>query len=253
MTFRRPIRAALILVGLMLAAACSANNGNPAPTPATGAASSGPATSTGGAATPATATSTHFTEGAQYVRIPQPAGQPGPTGPVEVIEAFSYACPHCAEFAPYMDKLREALPQDVSVRYMPVVFGPQWAPSAQAFYAARELGVLDKTHDAVFAAAREHYPLNSLQDLANFYARQGVDREKFLAAATSDATRRQMAADQQAEIAWGVHATPTLVVGRRASDTKDAPFVALMRSNEVTSFEELQQLGMWMARKADAR
>jgi hypothetical protein len=50
---------------------------------------------------------------------------------------------------------------------------------------------------------------------------------------------------------WGIDATPTLVVGRRASDASDARFVALMRSAEITSYAQLQQVGLWMAQNAE--
>lgn len=230
---------ALLACGLLLTASCSAHNESSA--------DANPA----GAATPAPAVTTHFTAGDQYVALALPKDQAKPTGPVEVVEVFSYACPHCAEFAPYMDKLRAQLPHNVEVRFMPAVFSPAWMPSAQAFYAARELGVLTQTHDALFKAALEHYPLNSLSDYADFYAHSGVDRDKFLAAATSPATTRQMAADQQTEMGWGIDATPTLVVGRRADGAKDAPFVALLRSANIDSYAQLQQLGLWMAQNVD--
>jgi len=99
----------------------------------------------------------------------------------------------------------------------------------------------------------EHYPLNSLQDMATWYGRHGVDPQKFMTAATSAETTRQMAEDQHTQIGWGIDATPTLVVGRRASDAQDAPFVALMRSAEVKSYAQLQQLGLWMSRQVDQR
>jgi thiol:disulfide interchange protein DsbA len=232
----RLIRGALLACGMLLAAACSAHNDT-----ATNAA----------AATPAPASTAHFTEGDQYVRLPLPKGQAAPTGAVEMVEVFSYGCPHCAEFAPYMDKLRSALPPGVEVDYMPAVFSPAWMPYAQAFYAARQLGVLKQTHDAFFKAMLEHYPLNSLQDMATWYGHQGVDPDKFMAAATNAVTARQMAADQHVEMGWGIDATPTLVVGRRASAAKDAPFVALMRSANIHSYEQLQQLGLWMVRHVD--
>jgi thiol:disulfide interchange protein DsbA len=228
----------LLACGLLLTASCAAHNdSNSNPTAA--------------AATPAPAVTTHFTAGNQYVTLALPKGQVKPTGPVAVVEVFSYACPHCAEFAPYMDKLRAQLPHAVQVRFMPAVFSPAWMPSAQAFYAARELGVLTQTHDALFKAALEHYPLNSLSDYADFYAHSGVNRDKFLAAATSPATAKQMAADQQTEIGWGIDATPTLVVGRHADSTKDAPFVALMRSANIDSYAQLRQLGLWMVQNVD--
>ena len=235
MTASRLIRVSLLICGLVLTAACSAHND-----PDSAAAPSV-------AATPAPAVTANFTEGKEYVKLAPPKGTATPTGAVEVVEVFSYGCPHCAEFAPYMDKLRSELPKGAQVRYMPAVFDASWMPYAQAFYAARELGVLKQTHDAFFKAMLEHYPLNSLPDMATWYGRQGVDSQKFMAAATSAETMKQMTDDQHTEIGWGIDATPTLVVGRRASDAKDAPFVALMRSAEIKSYAQLQQVGLWMA------
>jgi thiol:disulfide interchange protein DsbA len=239
MTASRLLRASLLICGLALTAACSAHNdADTAAAPSV-------------AATPAPAVTTAFAEGKEYVKLAPPKGTPTPTGAVEVVEVFSYGCPHCAEFAQYMDKLRAELPKGAEVRYMPAVFNEAWMPYAQAFYAARELGVLERTHDAFFKAMLEHYPLNSLQDMATWYGRQGVDPQKFMAAATSAQTMQQMTEDQHAEISWGVDATPMLVVGRRANDASDAPFVALMRSADINSYAQLQQVGLWMAQHAE--
>lgn len=238
MSASRLIRASLLVCGLVLTAACSAHN------------DADNATTPSPAATPAPAVTTAFTEGKEYVKLAPPKNTPAPTGALEVVEVFSYGCPHCAEFAPYMDKLRAELPKGTQVSYMPAVFNASWVPYAQAYYAARQLGVFEQTHDALFQAMLERYPLNSLEDLAAFYARHGVDQKKFIAAATDAETARQMAVDQKTEMGWGIDATPTLVVGRRASDARDAPFVALMRSAEVTSYAQLQQVGLWMAQHA---
>lgn len=239
MTASTLLRGALLACGLLLTAACSAHNDGNA------ASASGTAS-----ATPTPATSAHFTEGDQYVKLKTAAGQAVPTGPIEVVEVFSYGCPHCAEFAPYMDKLRATLPKGVEVRYIPAVFSAEWMPYAQAFHAAKQLGVLAQTHDAMFQAMLEHYPLNSLQDLATWYGHHGVDPQKFIAAATDAKTLQQMTIDQQTTMGWGVDATPTLVVGRRANDAKDSPFVAQMRSANITSYAQLQQLGAWMVQQA---
>ncbi|HEX7371010.1 MAG TPA: thiol:disulfide interchange protein DsbA/DsbL [Rhodanobacteraceae bacterium] len=231
----RLLGCALLACGLLLTAACSAHND----------------TSETASSTPAPASSTAFTEGNQYVKLRLPKGHAAPTGPVEVVEVFSYGCPHCAEFAPYMDKLRAELPKGTEVRYMPAVFSADWMPYAQAFYAARQLGVLKQTHDAFFKAMLEHYPLNSLQDMAAWYGRHGVDPKQFIAAATNAETAQQMALDQHTEMGWGIDATPTLVVGRRASDAKDAPFVGEMRSADINSYAQLQQLGLWMVQRLE--
>ncbi|HEX6614187.1 MAG TPA: thiol:disulfide interchange protein DsbA/DsbL [Rhodanobacteraceae bacterium] len=236
----RTLAGILLSAGLLLTAACSAHNDTD------GTSVSAPASPSSGAK-PATG---GYVEGKQYVRLDatQQAG-----GPVAVVEVFSYACPHCAEFAPFMDKLRARLPQDVQVRYMPAIFSPAWEPYARAFYAAKQLGVLDRTHDALFEAMRENYPLNSLDDLAAFYARHGVDQQKFLDTANSKQTDAMITADQAVEKGWGIDATPTLVVGRLQSNAPDAPLVADYRSNEVQSYAELAQLGDWLVKKEEAQ
>ncbi|MBS0433028.1 MAG: thiol:disulfide interchange protein DsbA/DsbL [Proteobacteria bacterium] len=244
MKAHRGIPAALLALGLLLTAACSAHN-------ETNGASVSPAASSAGAMKPAAPGS--FTEGKQYVRIARTAQQPAATGPVVLVEVFSYGCPHCAEFAPFFDKLRAQLPKDVQVRYMPAVFNDDWKPYAQAFYAVRQLGALDATHDALFKAMMEHYPLNSLQDLAGFYANHGVDQQKFLAAANSPQTQAQIDADTRIEQGWGIDETPTLVVGRLQDDTADAPVVAEYRSAEIHSYEELAQVGNWLVQQAERK
>lgn len=236
---RRHLAIAALGVGLLLTAACSAHNETD------GASSSAPAASSSAK----TAATGAITEGKQYVRIAQ-SGEKA-SGPVVIVEVFSYACPHCAEFAPVFDQMRAKLPKDVQVRYMPAVFNEAWEPAARAFYAARQLGVLQSTHDAVFKAMQEHYPLNSLEDLADFYASHGVDRQKFLDAANSPLTEAQMAADQKMEQGWGINATPTLVVGRLQNNPPSAWVVADYRSNEVGSYAELAQVGTFLVEQEE--
>lgn len=239
-------RIALLIAGLALTAACSAHNDAQDKDAASSAASGTSAAADKSAA----AKPGMFTQGKQYVRIAA-AGQPAASGPVVLVEVFSYACPHCAEFAPYFDKLRATLPKDVQVRYKPAIFNEAWEPFARAFYAAKQLGMLAQTHDALFHAVEQNYPLNSIEDLADFYSHHGVDRQKFLDAAKSPQTDTQIAADQKLEQAWGIDATPMLVVGHLQSNTDDAPVVADYRSADVTTHAELAELGGWLVKQEE--
>ncbi|NII11399.1 thiol:disulfide interchange protein DsbA/DsbL [Oleiagrimonas sp. C23AA] len=153
-----------------------------------------------------------YTQGQQYFKIDHPE-RVSPKGKVEVVEVFSYGCIHCDMFAPDVEKLRKSLPKGVSFHFVPANFSPAWEPYARAFYAARELGVLDKTHMALFHAKfDQHYPLNSLDDLADFYAREGVDRAKFMAAANSVRTDALLKRDDKLVRDWGVNGTPTMII-----------------------------------------
>jgi thiol:disulfide interchange protein DsbA len=184
-------------------------------------------------ASPADAGAPPFTDGVEYVTLPAPHQRLSPSGKVEVVEVFSYACIHCAEFSPYVDDLRKSLPKGVEFKLVPAAFNDQWVPFARAYYASRQLGLVEQTHDALFAAKfKEQYPINSMDEIADFYASHGADRAKFLSIANSPETDAQIKKDLQLIQMWGVDGTPTIVVdGKyRSAGIKDFPqLVALTK------------------------
>lgn len=170
-----------------------------------------------------------FVEGKHYVRI-QPALRTAVApGKVEVAEAFSYGCVYCNLFLPTMDKIKAALPHNAEIVYVPASFNSaeQWPMFQRAFLAAQALGIVDKTHEAMFRAVwttgelavvdlktnRIKKPGPTLEDAAKFYQRAaGVKPEQFMATANSFAVATKM---KQAD-AWikgaKVSGTPSLVV-----------------------------------------
>ena len=151
-------------------------------------------------------------EGKSYFPVNPP--QPTATGDkVEVLEVFSYACPHCAHFQPYAEQLKQSLPAGAAFTYMPAVFNPSWEPYARAYYTAESLGVVDKTHQALFDALhRDHLPLRTIDELAGFYAQNGVDKAKFLATSASFEVESKLSRAQTIVKADGVDGTPSIVV-----------------------------------------
>ena len=161
---------------------------------------------------PAPATATSWEAGKNYFVIDPP--QPTATGnKVEVLEVFSYACPHCAHFQPYAEQLKQSLPAGAVFTYMPAVFNPSWEPFARAYYTAESLGVVDKTHQELFDALhRDHVPLRTLDDLAGFYAQHGVDKAKFMATSGSFEVESKLSRSQTIVKAAGVDGTPSIIV-----------------------------------------
>lgn len=169
-----------------------------------------------------------FEAGKQYFVIEPP--QPTATGDkIEVTEVFSYACPACNMFQPTMRKLKEALPANAELDYLPASFRPDenWPMFQRAFYAAQALGVLDKTHEATFdaiwkddaplriidpATRRPLNPMPSIEDAAKVYAKLGVNPEEFVGVANSFAVNTKMKRADQLMKAYGVDSTPTIVV-----------------------------------------
>ena len=160
--------------------------------------------------------------GKNYFLIDPP--QPTASGDkVEVLEIFSYACPHCAHFQSFAEKIKQSLPAYATFDYMPAIFSPMWEPFARAYYAAQSLGVLGQTHQALYDAIhRDHLPLRTLDDLAGFYEQHGVDRAKFLSAASSFETESQLS--RAREIVKGDHVdgTPSIVVNGKYRITGDS-------------------------------
>lgn len=158
-----------------------------------------------------------------YVTLaaPQPTNDPSK---IEVVELFSYACPHCHHFEPLLSKWVAAQPQDVAFVRIPVVFRPSWEPLARAYYVAETLGVLDKTHAALFAAIHEKQQNFEDEDaLAKFFVAQGVDEKAFRDAYNSFAVVSKLNRGKQLLQRYAVTGVPTLVInGKYRTSAQEA-------------------------------
>lgn len=174
--------------------------------------------------------------GRDYVEIPR--GQPWAARPgrVEVAEVFGYSCPHCARLEPALKAWKAKLPRDVDFVAVPAAFGGPWDAWARAYFAAADLGLLTRTHDAVFAAIHEKgtLPRNpTAQELASFYADYGVDPDRFRAAMANPSVDAQLARAAGRTRAWELEGTPALVVAGR--------YRVLGRS-----FEDMLRIADWL-------
>jgi protein dithiol oxidoreductase (disulfide-forming) len=205
------LRAVCLIAGLLLASACTAAGSND-PQP--------------------------YTDGTEYVTLPAPTHRMGNEGKVEVVEVFSYGCVHCAHFAPIAEQMRKQLPPGVKFRLLPAAFNDQWVPFARAYYAAERLGVAEQTHLALFKAKfDDHYPISTLDELADFYAAHGVKRDDFMRIASSDAVTQQIRTDMALVQTWQVDGTPTIVVDGK------------YRTANVKTLDELSAVTQWLVKR----
>lgn len=137
-------------------------------------------------------------QGRDYQMLPSP--QPSNTpGKIEVIEFFSYGCPHCAEFHPAVKKWAAALPSDAVLVRIPVSFGRrEWGQLVRAYYALAHTGDLEKLDDALFSAIHvERKPLVNEENLAAWVAQKGGNAAKFREAFNSfDVSQKSLRAEQ---------------------------------------------------------
>lgn len=183
------------------------------------------------AAKPAAAPAAVPRAGVDYevLTVPQPTyGQ----GKIEVAEVFSYQCIHCAEFQPSVNAWKKSLPTDVRWEYVPAVFGGTWDNFARAFLAAQILGVQPRTHDLVFKGVFVDKLIKggSLEEIADMYAKFGVDRAKFLATMKSFGVTAKLNRAKQFALRTGITATPTIIVNGkyRVNVTTDRGFPGML-------------------------
>jgi len=151
--------------------------------------------------------------GFEYVVIPQ---QPVPAGEViEVIEFFWYGCPYCYRLQDPLEAWLARKPADIVFRRVPAMFRPSWVNHARLYLALETLDAL-ALHRAVFDAI--HTGGNRLEEheaIAEWMGRQGVARERWLAAYDHPQmeSRLRLAIAQLQQ--YRISGTPTLVVDGR--------------------------------------
>lgn len=121
-------------------------------------------------------------EGTQYVKLspPAPVTLPTPDKKIDVVEFFSYGCPHCYALEPLIEPWAKKLASDVSFRQVPVGFSVPYQVLQKTFYALEEMGQLPNMHRKVFAAIHQQgRRLNTESDVVAFMTASGVDAAKF--------------------------------------------------------------------------
>ncbi len=171
--------------------------------------------------------------GRDYVPI-VPAQTSDHPAKIEVIEFFSYGCPHCSDFHPVLGKWAATLPGDVVLVRVPITFGrPQWASLAKLYYALEATGDLARLDGAVFEALhRKGSKLYDDRSVADWVKAQGVDGKKFADAYSSfGVVSKVKRADQMAQ-AYKIQGVPALAVdGKylvRGKEIKGLPDLVLL-------------------------
>jgi thiol:disulfide interchange protein DsbA len=174
-------------------------------------------------------------EGKDY-RLLTPPRATSSRGKIEVVEFFSYACPHCARFNPLISAWIAKQPKDVVFRRVPVSYDrPEWTNLSRAYYALESTGDLKKLDAALFRAIHDdHQSLFDEQTLADWVGKQGGDATRFANAYVSFGVNNEtVQADRMAE-EYAIDGVPTLAVdGRYVLITPNEP------EDEVQRFKEL--------------
>lgn len=152
-----------------------------------------------------------FEAGKNYVILDNPVPVAVP-GKIEVVSMFWYGCGHCYAFDPYLTAWSDKLPDDVNLVRLPAMFGGAWNIHGQLFLTLESMGVESKIHQDIFNAVQSGQRLTDPEDMADFVAARGVDRDKFLSTFQSFAITGQMEKAKKLAKAYKVSGVPTMLV-----------------------------------------
>jgi len=152
-------------------------------------------------------------EGKDYRAVRPAQATDAGAGKIEVIEFFWYGCPHCNSFEPALNDWIKKQGPDVVVRRVPVAFNASLVPHQRLYYALDALGKETELRAKVFAAMHvEHNPMSKEEAMADWVAKNGVDRKRFLDAYNSFTVQTKTARAAQIADVFGVDGVPMMGV-----------------------------------------
>ncbi|MCK9382850.1 MAG: thiol:disulfide interchange protein DsbA/DsbL [Sulfuritalea sp.] len=155
-------------------------------------------------------------------------------GKIEVVEFFSYGCPHCSDFHPMISQWAAKLPKDVSFRRVPVSFNrPEWARLSRIYFALEATGDLAKLDAAVFQAIHaQRMTFKTDEAVVAWAVSKGADGKKFGDALASFSMQSKVQRADQEATAARISGVPALAV--------DGKFLVI--NEAANNFEELLKL-----------
>jgi len=156
-----------------------------------------------------------FQEGTHYFKINQ-VSAPASDNSVEVTVVFSYLCNHCNTLEPYVEAWDERKPANVRLNRMHVNFGGASEIFARAYIVSEMTGVAEQSHPALMKAIwQEKERFRNVDQLADFFTRFGLEKERFMANFESFAADSQLRRVERDVQIFGVTGTPSIIVNRK--------------------------------------
>ena len=165
-------------------------------------------------------------QGTDYALITPPQA-PTTAGKVEVIEFFSYGCPHCYHLQPLLsDWKKTQLPANAVLVRVPVSLGRrEWGQLVRAYYTLESTGDLDRLDDTLFDSIHKNgQQLFDIDSLAAWAAQNGVDATKFRTHFNSPEVSAKAVRAEQLARDYKISGVPTVTVaGKYRAMGKDYP------------------------------
>lgn len=147
----------------------------------------------------------------------KPAQRTDSAGKIEVIEFFSYGCPHCADLHPDVTVWAAKLPADTVFKRVPVGFGrATWTNFAKTYYALESMGQVARVDVALYDAVhKQRLRLVDEPSITEWMAKHGVHAAQFKAAFESFSVSTKVGRADEMSKNYRITAVPTFTVAGR--------------------------------------
>ncbi len=167
---------------------------------------------------------------------------------VVVEEVFSYMCPHCNNFEPYMKEWNKNKADYIVFERLPAEFNRRsWIPAARLYYTAQLLGVLDKAHPDVFKRIHEQRKFfRDEDDVVEFLQGYGLDEAKIRSTYNSFAVETKLRRAQTLIGRYGVTGVPAAIVNGkyRTNATLAKGYPNLLKTIDQLAEKEAREMGL---------
>lgn len=166
----------------------------------------------------------NIAEGEEYTALSKPvAGAP------DVVEFFSFYCPHCYQFSEVYkvnSTVEKSVPKDTkTVRYHVDFLGPFGKELTRAWAVAMALGVEDQVSPALFKSVQETQSIKSEKDIRQTFINAGVKAEDYDAAMNSFVVNSLVSQQQNAATEFQINGVPAMIINGKYQ----------MRNNGITA------------------
>lgn len=173
---------------------------------------------------PLGASAADYQQGQHYAETGKQMPRNDDSQKVQVIELFSYSCPHCFRLDPQVTEWKQTLPENAEFQLVPAIFRDSWLQLARVFYAAEQTGDLAMLHPKLFNAIHvERRRLTTEDELLDFVEDQGIDREAFAKQMNSFTVQTKVKKALVLSQTSGITGVPAMVVdGKYRTDAPQA-------------------------------
>lgn len=196
------------------------------------------------------ASPTNPQSGAEYRTLPQ--AQPTESGKkVEVTEFFWYSCPHCNAFEPDLEAWVKKQGDKIVFKRVPVIFRPEMIPEQRLYYALEAMGKAEEMQSKIFHAIHvEHQRLDNPTAIADFVAKQGIDKQKFISLYNSFSVATKVKRAAQLQEAYKIDGVPTVAIDGRYLTSPGIVGTAIGNQPEPVLHKAALQVMDWLVANA---